>query len=328
MHEFRSAIGLLGFTNVGKDEVDELFKLFDKDGGGYVDYNELNRLLRKRRSPSPGSPGSPDGGSSLDAGSSYALSSHGPASPPPPAVTLSASVRREHRGTLPPAERPRALKGVSLELDGAWTLVEQLSAQLRKSGRRGADLFKEWDYDGTGSLSRANLHMALRAIGVSDAAAVEALFALLAKESSVLANESPSTSGGQGGGGQGGAGVGAGGAGAPPLAESRPGSRGALGGALGGAMGAGGRGGAPALGGGVARGGSVSCRRTRPHRRSARERVARAAGSEVARQADRTGRRWDDHRHAAATRWACAGGPRRVRRRCTRSGWSTDRRAT
>ena len=186
VREFYEAVKGLGFGDVKMSEVKDLFKLFDKDGGGYVDYNELNRLLRKRSaSPEPSSSGRASPAAKLiDGGDSFAS---GASSIPVPTnrgpLQMTASVRREHRGVLDATRRPRALHGVKVDLDAKWSLMEQLTGSLRQKGSRGRDLFREWDLEGMGSLSRINLRKAMEPLGVQDAQAVDALFDSLAGQS-------------------------------------------------------------------------------------------------------------------------------------------------
>ena len=45
--EFGAALPLLGFDASRTDLTDELFKMFDSDGGGTISFDELNQKLRQ-----------------------------------------------------------------------------------------------------------------------------------------------------------------------------------------------------------------------------------------------------------------------------------------
>ena len=56
-------------------------------------------------------------------------------------------------------------------------MTEQLAAALKADGARVIDLFRDWDEDGDGEISRAEFHRAMPALGYEvPKAAVDALF--------------------------------------------------------------------------------------------------------------------------------------------------------
>ena len=52
------------------------------------------------------------------------------------------------------------------ESPGAPPISEQLAVALRQNSTRVIDLFREWDTDGDGEVSRAEFHKAMPALGL------------------------------------------------------------------------------------------------------------------------------------------------------------------
>ena len=83
-----------------------------------------------------------------------------PSPPPPPAVSLKAEPKKRKKGTSP-------LGQVDLdEGPDAPPIAVQLAQALRTHATRVLDLFRDWDDDGNGEISRAEFHRAMPALGL------------------------------------------------------------------------------------------------------------------------------------------------------------------
>jgi len=57
--EFRQVLPLIGLHDVPRDRIDALFRSFDKDGSGKLEYREMYTALRARLNSGPGTPRTP-----------------------------------------------------------------------------------------------------------------------------------------------------------------------------------------------------------------------------------------------------------------------------
>ena len=119
------------------------------DSSGVIDYRELNSLLREASAAAPS------------------------ALPEPPQA-----LRRNQKGAAP-HKRGSALAGSSLalELDGELSVVEQLRKALQTNSMRVVDLFRDWDDNGDGLISKKEFRQAMPALGLNvDRSHADALF--------------------------------------------------------------------------------------------------------------------------------------------------------
>ena len=150
--EFRRAIKTLGFVGgYGDFEIDAVFDELDEDGSGKVDYNELNRKVR-------------------EAAGLQAVAKH--------------KLRRAAGGCK------GAVLGTGVKLDAAKlvpldstagvssaTLAAELRRVLQDNAVRVIDLFRQWDEDGDGTISKSEFARAVPALGIeAPEAVVDALF--------------------------------------------------------------------------------------------------------------------------------------------------------
>lgn len=140
--EFRRAVATLGFAEVDKKQIDALFDRLDKDKTGTIEYREVNQFLGRQALRPPGSPGSP---------------ASSPVSPQRP--------RGSSHEAGPAA---RLLRHTALSVENDVPLIEQLTAALATNWGRVTDLFKEWDADGSGTVSPKEFRQAMEAIGLGE----------------------------------------------------------------------------------------------------------------------------------------------------------------
>ena len=148
--EFRKAVAAFGFE-ANKEVVDALFDSLDVDGGGTLDYNELNKAFR------PG--GSIELDASLKAGAAGVIELKaknkfsGAGGDGPPKTKLVGSVN---------PKAPSTQKLTTQDL-----IVEDLYKTLSRNAPRLEQLFKRWDTDGDGVISRKEWAAALPMIGIN-----------------------------------------------------------------------------------------------------------------------------------------------------------------
>ena len=77
-----------------------------------------------------------------------------------------------------PKPKPKGLLDLDLdESEGAPPISEQLKNALRQNSTRVLDLFRSWDADGDGQVSRAEFHKAMPALGLdAPKETIDALF--------------------------------------------------------------------------------------------------------------------------------------------------------
>ena len=121
--EFRQALPLLGLK-VERGDADALFAEFDSDGSGAVDYKELTRIIRP----------------------------HDEAEADQDPLDTSRSNKFALRTA--PAEGFGMLGQDSLDPASETPMVVQVQQVLAKNLTRVIDLFRAWDEDGSGTISR------------------------------------------------------------------------------------------------------------------------------------------------------------------------------
>ena len=137
--EFHKAMAELQFS-VPASEIDALFTEWDPDGSGALELKELEKLLRR--------------------GSSIKLDAKLQAGGAGEIVTKSTTkhaIRKgkvEHQGSV-------LLRGLDVDEDSDKSVAEQLRDALSKSAARVIDLFREWDDDGNGKVSKKEFHKAM-----------------------------------------------------------------------------------------------------------------------------------------------------------------------
>ena len=142
--EFRKAVRALGFSDARDREVDAVFDEIDDDGSGRVDYKELNRKIREMAGVA-------------------AVGKH--------------KLRRGKAGG-----RKGAALGSSVKLDtsaglSAAAMAAELRQVLFKNAVRVIDLFRDWDEDGDGTVSKAEFGKIMPLLGVeAPPEAISALF--------------------------------------------------------------------------------------------------------------------------------------------------------
>ena len=153
--EFRKAMPLLGFT-VPRKEIDLLFESFDPDGSGTIELGELNALLRRG--------GEVRLDSSLEPGAAGAI------------VLESKAKHALRKGKLKTGGT-KVLAAVKLQAGSGQSIQEQLREALSANAVRVVDLFKEWDTDGDGTVSKKEFRKAIPALGLDvPRAEIDALF--------------------------------------------------------------------------------------------------------------------------------------------------------
>ena len=129
-------------------QVDKLFRDYDKDGGGFIDYQEMNKMLRKEIELDESLKVGAQGEIVAKAKNKHGLRSSG-------GDEASAADKRA-----------RTLQGTFLKLEEDRALIDQLALALNKKWARAKDLFTEWDVNGDGEVDRLELQRALGALGI------------------------------------------------------------------------------------------------------------------------------------------------------------------
>ena len=138
--EFRKAMGLLGFS-VPAEDIDALFDSWDPDGSGVLSMGELGEQLSEHK------------------------------------AQLEAQRKARALKKRTQTEEKVLLRGFDVDEDSDKSVAEQLRDALSKSSARVVDLFKEWDTDGNGKVSREEFHKAMGLLGFSvPAEDIDALF--------------------------------------------------------------------------------------------------------------------------------------------------------
>lgn len=143
--EFRAACRHLDLP-LGKEEVEKIFSVLDPDGSGSLSFKELNRALR-----------------SHDHAAIDARLQPGAAG----AVTLEAKTKHAIRkapkaGSSEPRMRKTSMRAIDLdESEGARPVHEQLRDAISAQAVRVIELFREWDGDGDGTVSKKEVRRSI-----------------------------------------------------------------------------------------------------------------------------------------------------------------------
>ena len=142
--EFRRAVPMLGLDPVpSKADIDALFDQWDPDGSGNIDFKELNKILRK----------SAEGlDPSLQAGAAGKIEMDSKAK---------TALRKG-----PNLQRGSSLAKVDIDEASDKSIAEQLRTILSKNAVRVIDLFREWDEDGDGVVSKKEFRKAMPLLGL------------------------------------------------------------------------------------------------------------------------------------------------------------------
>ena len=136
--EFRKAMPHLGL-DVPKAEVDALFDQWDPDGSGSIEIGELNRILRKQAE----------------------LPTHLRAG----AVAVDTSTKNKRTLRKGASGQANVLRGLDIDEESDKSFVEQIKESLAAHETRVIDLFRQWDEDRSGSVSKREFRRALPILG-------------------------------------------------------------------------------------------------------------------------------------------------------------------
>ena len=142
--EFRQALPVLGLL-VERADADELFEEFDVDGSGEIDYTELAKQLRV--------------GSGVELDAALQAGAMG-----------EIEVERDQKFALRSGldENVGKMGNLSMDADSDVPIIEQLSRALGAPGvlARVIDIFRAWDDDDSGTVSKKEFSKALPMLGL------------------------------------------------------------------------------------------------------------------------------------------------------------------
>ena len=148
--EFLRALPVLGIK-VDRAEGEELFATFDSDGSGTVSLKELNRKLRI--------------GATIELDSRLQDGGAGE-------IVLESKNKVALREGL--QDGVSSLVGVALDASSDVPIIEQLAVALSSNLGRVVDVFREWDDDANGRISRREFRQALPLLGLRAVSRAEA----------------------------------------------------------------------------------------------------------------------------------------------------------
>ena len=140
--EFRKAMPMLGLGEVPRSEIDALFDEWDPDGSGSLDLKELNKCLRR--------------GAEVQLDASMQAGAAGE-------ITLKAATKHTIRKG---PTRATTIRKIDLDEDSDKSYAQQLRDALTQQAVRVIDLFREWDEDGDGEVSKAEFRRAMPLLGL------------------------------------------------------------------------------------------------------------------------------------------------------------------
>ena len=161
--EFRRAIRALGFDFFADvSEIDMVFDDFDTDGSGSIDYKELNKMLRQGASVQLDSKLQAGGAGEIVMGS-----------------------KNKHKLRKHRAKGKALPSAVTLKPSGKQSVKDQLIRILKDNAVRVIDLFREWDEDADGLVSKKEFRQAISALGYNaNKADLDAVFATFDEDGS------------------------------------------------------------------------------------------------------------------------------------------------
>ena len=140
--EFRKAMPLLGLGDISRDEIDKLFDEWDPDGSGSLELKELNKCLRR--------------GAEVQLDASMQAGAAGE-------IKLKAETKHQLRKG---PSRGTTLRKIDLDEQSGKSYAAQLRDALTEQAVRVIDLFREWDEDGDGEVSKAEFRRAMPLLGL------------------------------------------------------------------------------------------------------------------------------------------------------------------
>ena len=167
LQEFRDALKALGVDESMSKHVDELFSFFDRDGGGTIEYKEMFKMLRAES----------EGDERFKTQHQKELEMSAKNAVGPRQVDVKAGKQRMGLDS-------KLLADIKLDDDGAvaggggggeslWdeargtTVVSVLRRQLASEWTRVREIFKSWDTNGDGVISKQEFIDALRVLGLN-----------------------------------------------------------------------------------------------------------------------------------------------------------------
>ena len=154
--EFRMVLPVLGLK-VSRDEADQFFDSIDEDASGEIDYRELQLQLRS--------------GADVDLDAALQPGAAGRI------VLESSNLIATRGGKLTDGGKLRGVVGSLSSTADAATIIADLKKALDQHLARVVDLFREWDEDGNGQVSKREFRRALSLLGLqADRVHVDALF--------------------------------------------------------------------------------------------------------------------------------------------------------
>ena len=142
--EFRKAIQTLGVVSVQDNVIDALFARFDRDGSNTLEYRELNRVLRQ--------------GQDVQLESDLYAGATGE-------VTTKATTAVPIRSAAQLKKPTAIVSSVGLRADSDKSIADLLTDIVAQNVVRVTDLFREWDTDGSGTVSKKEFRRAIGALG-------------------------------------------------------------------------------------------------------------------------------------------------------------------
>ena len=144
--EFRKAMPLLGL-DVPKKDIDALFDSWDPDGSGKLEMKEVEKRLRR--------------------GSEIQLDAKMQAGAAGKIETKSMNKHASRKGMLKEGSRGTSMRNVNLSASSDKPIQEQLRDALSKQGVKVINLFREWDEDGDGTVSKKEFRKAMPMLGLN-----------------------------------------------------------------------------------------------------------------------------------------------------------------
>ena len=144
--EFCHAVRALGFGDISEKDAGAVFDMLDDDKSGSLEYKELNAMLRKGF----GSQVQANLKRAKDVRSDSRAAKH-------TAKNYNENYQSAKLAALPPMVKLDASSGVSI--------ADQLNTILAEHSVKLIDLFREWDEDGDGAISKKEFRKAVAALG-------------------------------------------------------------------------------------------------------------------------------------------------------------------
>ena len=144
--EFRKAMPMLGL-DVPKAEIDKLFDSWDPDGSGTIEMKELERALRRGAEIQLDAKMQAGAAGKIELSAKNKISSAG-----------------SHKGLV---KQKTVLRQITLDESSDKPISAQLRDALTKQGVKVISLFREWDEDGDGTVSKKEFRKAMPLLGLN-----------------------------------------------------------------------------------------------------------------------------------------------------------------